>query len=38
MQHDQVWSSRQEAAAVCRSDSIKKNAKENGFHKNLSWV
>ena len=41
MQHDQVWSSRQRAATtkialeaifvVCRSDSIKKTAKENSF-------
>ena len=48
MQHDQVWSSRQKAAAtkialeaifvVCRSDSIKKTAKENSFHTNLTWV
>ena len=48
MQHDQVWSSRQRAATtkntleaifvVCRSDSIKKTAKENSFHRNLTWV
>ena len=48
MQHDQVWSSRQKAAAtkivleaifvVCRSDSIKKIAKENSFHRNLTWI
>ena len=48
MQYDQVWSSRQKAAAtkivleaifvVCRSDSIKKTAKENSFHRNLTWV
>ena len=48
MQHDRVWSSRQKAAAtqitleaifvVCRSDSIKKTAKENSFHRNLTWV
>ena len=48
MQHDQVWSSRQRAATtkialkaifvVCRSDSIKKIAKENSFHRNLTWV
>ena len=48
MQHDQVWSTRQKAAAtiialeaifvVCRSDSIKKTAKENNFHRNLTWV
>ena len=48
MQHDNVWSSRQKAATtkiameaifvVCRSDSIKKIAKENGFHRNLTWV
>ena len=45
MQHNQVWSSRQKAAArnialeaifvVCRSDSIKKTAKENSFHRNF---
>ena len=48
MQHDQVWSSRQRAATtkialeaifvVCRSNSIKKTAKENSFHRNLTWV
>ena len=48
MQHDQVWSSRQKAAAtkialeaifvVCRSNSIKKTAEENSFHINLTWV
>ena len=48
MQHDQVWSSRQKAAAtkialeaifvVCRSDSIKKTAKENSSHINLTLV
>ena len=48
IQHDHVWSSRQKAAAtkialeaifvVCRSDSIKKTAKENSFHRNLTWV
>ena len=48
MQHDQVWSSRQKAATtkivleaifvVCRSDSIKKIAKENIFHRNLTWI
>ena len=48
MQHDQVRSSRQKAAAtkialeaifvVCRSDSIKKIAKENSFHRNLTLV
>ena len=48
MQHDNVWSSRQKAAAskialeaifvVCRSDSIKKTAKENSLHRNLIWV
>ena len=48
MQHDHVWSSRQRAAAtkitleaifvVCRSDTIKKTAKENSFHRNLTWV
>ena len=48
MQHDQVWSSRQKAAAakialeailvVRRSNSIKKTAKENSFHRNLTWV
>ena len=47
MQHDNVLSSRQKAAApkialevifvVCRSDSIKKTAKENSFHRNLTW-
>ena len=48
MQHDNVLSSRQKAAAtkialeailvVCRSDSIKKTAKENSFHRNLTWA
>ena len=48
MQHDQLQSSRQKAAApkialeaifvVCRSDSIKKTAKESSFHINLTWV
>ena len=48
MQHDNVWSSRQKAATtkialeaifvVCRSDSIKKTAKENSFHRNPTWV
>ena len=48
MQHDQVWSSRQKSAAtkialeaifvVCRSDSIKKTAKENSFHRNPTLV
>ena len=48
MQHDNVWSSRQKAATtklalepilvVCCSDSIKKTAKENSFHRNLTWV
>ena len=48
MQYDQVWSSRQKAAAtkialkaslvMCRSNSIKKTAKENSFHRNLTWV
>ena len=48
MQHDQVWSSRQKAAApkialeaifvMCRSDSIKETAKENSFHRNLTSV
>ena len=48
MQHDHVWSSQQKAATtkialeaifvVCRSDSIKKTAKENSFHRNLTWV
>ena len=48
MQHDQVWSSRPKAAAtkialeaifvMCRSDSTKKVAKENSFHRNLTWV
>ena len=48
MQHDEVRFSRQKAAAmkialevifvVCRSDSIKKTAKENSFHKNLIYV
>ena len=48
MQHDHVWSSRQKAAApkialeaifvVCRSDSIKKTAKENSFNRNLTRV
>ena len=48
IQHDSVWSSRQKAAArkialevilvVCRSDSIKKTAKENSFHRNLTWA
>ena len=48
MQHDNVLSSRQKAAApkialeaifvMCRSDSIKKTAKENSFHRNLTWV
>ena len=48
MQHDQVWSSRQKAATtkitleaifvVCRSDSIKKTAKEHSFHRNFPWV
>ena len=43
MQHDNVWSSQQKAATtkialeaifvVCRSDSIKKTAKANSFHK-----
>ena len=43
-----VWSSRQKAAAakialeaifvVGRSDSIKKIAKENCFHRNITWV
>ena len=47
-QHDQVWSSRQRAATtkialeaifvVCRSDSIKKTATENSFHRNLTRV
>ena len=47
MQHDQVWS-RQKATAtkialeaifvVCRSDSIKKIAKENSLYRNLTWV
>ena len=48
MQHDNVLSSRQKAAApkialeaiflVCRSNSIMKTAKENSFHINLTWV
>ena len=48
MQHDQVWSSQQKAAAtnialeaifvVCRSDSIKKTANENSFHRNFPKV
>ena len=48
MQHDNVLSSQQKAAApkialdaifvVCHSDSIKKTAKENSFHRNLTWV
>ena len=48
MQHDNVLSSRQKPAAtkialeaifvVCRSDSIKKIAKEISFHRNLTWV
>ena len=48
MRHDQVWSSRQKAAAtkialeaifvVCRSDSIKKTAEEKSFYRNLNWV
>ena len=48
MQHDNVWSSRQKAATtkialeaifvMCRSNSIKKTAKENSFHRNLTWV
>ena len=48
MQHDQVWSARQKAATtkivleaiffVFRSDSIKKIAKENIFHRNLARV
>ena len=48
MQHDKVWSSRQKAAAtkialeaifvMCRSESIKKSAKETSFHRNLTWV
>ena len=48
MQHDNVLSSRQKAAApkialeaifvVCRGDIIKKSAKENNFHRNLTWV
>ena len=48
MQQDHVWSSWQKAAAtkialeaifvVCRSDSIKKTAKENSFHRNLTYV
>ena len=48
MQHDNVLSSRQKAATpkialeaifvVCRSDNIKKTAKENSFHRNLTWV
>ena len=43
IQHDNVWSSRQKAAAtnialeaifvMCPSDSIKKTAKENSFHR-----
>ena len=47
MQHDNVLSSRQTAAApkialeaifvMCRSDSIKKTAEENSFHRNLTW-
>ena len=46
MQHDNVWSSQQKAAArkialeaifvVCRSDSIKKTATENSFHRNCT--
>ena len=46
MQHDQVWSSRQKAATtkigleaifvVCHSDTIKKIAKENSFHRHLT--
>ena len=46
-QHDQVGSSRQKAAAtkialeaivvVGRRDSIEKTAKENSFHRNLTW-
>ena len=48
MQHDNVLSSRQKAAApkialeaifvMCRSESIKKTAKENSFHRNLTSV
>ena len=48
MQHDNVLSSRQKAAApkialeaifvVCRSDIIKKTAKQNSFNRNLTWV
>ena len=48
MQHDQDWTSRQKAATtkipleaifvMCRSDSIKKTAKENSFHRNLTRV
>ena len=48
MQHDNVLSSRQKPVApkisleaifvVFRSDSIKKTAKENSFHINLTWV
>ena len=48
MQHDQVLSSRQKAAArkialegifvVCRGNSIKETAKENSLHRNLTWV
>ena len=47
-QQDQVWWSRQKAAAtkivleaifvVCCSDIIKKTDKENSFHRNLTWV
>ena len=48
MQHDNVLSSRQQAATtkialeailvVCCSDGIKKTAEENSFHRNLTWV
>ena len=46
MRHDQFWSSQQKASTtkialeaifvMCRSDSIKKTAKENSFHRNLT--
>ena len=48
MQHNQLWSSRQKAAAtkialvaifvMCPSDSTKKIAEENSFRSNLTWV
>ena len=47
MQHNQVWSSRQNAAAtkialeaifvMCCSDNIKETGTRNSFHTNLLW-